>query len=256
MTTASSSKTLLNMPSVIGHRGACGCAPENTLISLHTAADMGCKWVEIDVKLTKDFVPIIMHDDTLDRTTSGHGFVKDTNYRDLTELDAGHWFGDSFIGTKIPTLEEAIDVILQRRMGVNLEIKPCAGREVDTAEVMLDFISKIWDEPSQILISSFSYVALETAMDMAPHFARGLLLESQPDPNWPDMIEYFTPHTINFSADSIAREFVEDLMDYQLPLYAYTVNDQQTSLQLRQWGVDGFFTNMPDVIFDDLFKSN
>src|SRR3990167_8295733 len=84
----------LKIPTIIGHRGARNYAPENTLESIHTAADMGCKWVELDVKLTKDMVPIIMHDDDLDRTTNGHGPVAEITYADLCNLEAGSWFSE------------------------------------------------------------------------------------------------------------------------------------------------------------------
>ncbi len=248
----------LKLPRVIGHRGACAYAPENTLISLHTAADMGCKWVEVDVKLSKDFVPILMHDDTLDRTTGIQGAVKDYDFHELRDMDAGQWFGDSFINTKIPSLEEVMELILQRNLGINLEIKPCPGRERDTAEAIFDLLTQIWDDDDRdrVLITSFSYIALETAMDIAPDWARGLLIDDDPDPNWADMAKYFAAQTIHFSAETATREFVEELMDFQSPLYAYTVNDPRTAQTFRQWGVDGFFTNTPDIIHDGLFKAN
>jgi len=86
------------IPKIIGHRGAAGYAPENTLVSIQTAADMGIDWVELDVKLTSDDVPIIFHDDNLIRTTDHDALVKDTPYSVIKELDAGSWFADSFVG--------------------------------------------------------------------------------------------------------------------------------------------------------------
>ena len=82
----------LKLPKVIGHRGAAGYAPENTIEGIHTAADIGTKWVELDVKLTKDEVPIIFHDDELERTTNGHGLVAETKYEEIKQLEAGSWF--------------------------------------------------------------------------------------------------------------------------------------------------------------------
>src|SRR3989338_4007474 len=150
----------LIIPKVIGHRGAKAYAPENTLASIHAAADLGIEWVEIDVKLTKDGVPVIFHDEELNRCTNGSGLVAETDFKTIGELDAGLWFGDSFLGEKIPTLEEALNVIIDRGLGVNLEIKPCPGREVETAEVMLDHATRIWsDDAPPPLISSFSQVS-------------------------------------------------------------------------------------------------
>ena len=86
----------LILPKIIGHRGAKAYAPENTLASIHTAADMGIEWVEIDVKLTSDCVPIIFHDDELNRCTNGSGLVAETDFETIKELDAGLWFADQY----------------------------------------------------------------------------------------------------------------------------------------------------------------
>jgi glycerophosphoryl diester phosphodiesterase len=248
--------TELKLPSVIGHRGAAAYAPENTLESILTAVEMGVKWVELDVKLSKDMVPIIFHDDDLDRTTNGHGPVAAMNFNDIRDLEAGSWFSDSFAGIKIPTLEEAIDVILEHDLGVNLEIKPCPGREKDTAEAMLDVLARIWDEPDRLLISSFSHVSLEVSMDMAEEWARGLLLESEPAENWKELAEYLNATTINIDGRVATRELVEEIIDLQKPVLAYTINDPQLAQTLRQWGVDGMFTDDPDAVNDSMFKSH
>lgn len=246
----------LKIPSVIGHRGAAAYAPENTLDSIRTAADMGAKWVELDVKLTKDFVPIIFHDDDLDRTTNGHGPVASMNFEDIQDLEAGSWFSESFAGIKIPTLEEAIDVILHHNLGVNLEIKPCPGREKDTAEAMLDLMSQIWDDADRLLISSFSFVSLETALDMAPEWARGVLFESDLPENWKEMAQYLEATTINIDGQTVKRETVEEIIDLQKPILAYTINDVHLARRLRSWGVDSFFTDDLETIHDGLFKSH
>ena len=115
----------LKLPRIIGHRGVAAYAPENTLEGLHTAADMGVEWVEFDVKITKDHVPILFHDDTLERTTNGGDRpVAECTYDEIRALEAGSWFGESFAGIKIPTLEEALEVLIEHDLGLNLEIKP------------------------------------------------------------------------------------------------------------------------------------
>lgn len=246
----------LKLPPVIGHRGAAAYAPENTIESILTAVEMGVKWVEVDVKLTKDMVPIIFHDDDLDRTTNGHGPVAAMNFNDIRDLEAGSWFSDSFAGIKIPTLEEVIDVVLEHDLGINLEIKPCPGREKDTAEAMLDVLARIWDEPNRLLISSFSHVSLEVSMDMAEEWARGLLLESEPAENWKELAEYLNASTINIDGRTATRDFVEEIIDLQKPVLAYTINDPQLARSLRRWGIDGVFTDDPDAVNDSLFKAN
>lgn len=243
----------INLPKVIGHRGACGYAPENTLESIRTAADIGVRWVELDVKLTRDGVPIIFHDEELSRTTNGSGLVAQTDYADIQMLEAGSWFADSFAGIKIPTLEEAVDVLLEHGMGLNLEIKPCPGREKDTAEAALDLLSQIWDDHANVLISSFQHVSLEAARDVAQDWARGLLIGGNEMPeNWLELADYLDVQTINLGSRLVTPDICEAVMNEEYPLLVYTVNDPMEAKRLQQWGVDAFFSDTPDVILENL----
>lgn len=239
----------IKLPKVIGHRGACGYAPENTLESIRTAAELGARWVELDVKLTKDSVPVIFHDEDLERTTNGSGLMAETLFADLQNLEAGSWYADGFAGAKIPTLEEAVEVILKHGMGLNLEIKPCPTREVETAEVALDILSRIWDDADRLLISSFQHVSIETARDMAPEWKRSLLLD-QPAQNWMELAEYLDVTTINFDGRKadFNRELIEAYTEAGYGTLAYTINDPQRAKILMSWGVDGVFSDVPDVI--------
>ena len=243
----------LKIPKIIGHRGAAGYSPENTLEGIHTAADMGIEWVELDVKLTKDEVPIIFHDDTLDRTTCGSGNVADKTYKELCELDCGSWYGESFVGAKIPTLENVVDVLIERNLGLNLEIKPCPGKEKLTAEVVLDLLSTIWDDHDRLLISSFQHVSLETALEIAEDWHRGLLLPQDMPENWEELIQYLHVSAVNVNAETITRDEVETIMDMEKPILAYTVNEPDRARVLQSWGVDGFFSDVPDLIKENLF---
>lgn len=243
----------IKLPKVIGHRGAAAYAPENTLEGIHTAADMGVEWVELDVKITKDDVPIIFHDEELDRTTNGSGKVAETTYDDLKQLEAGSWFADSFSGVKIPTLEEAIEALVERELGLNLEIKPCPGREVETTEAALDILSQYWDDHDKLLISSFQHGALEVSHDVAGDWARGLLLGGDElIENWMDIAEHLDVQTINFGTKIVSRETVElTLESGRIPL-VYTVNDPNEARQYQSWGVKSLFSDEPDVILDNL----
>lgn len=243
----------LKLPKVIGHRGACAYAPENTLESIHTAADIGAEWVELDVKLTKDGVPIIFHDEELSRTTNGSGLVAETLYEDIKQMEAGSWFSDSFSGIKIPTLEEAVDVLLERDLGLNLEIKPCPGREKETAEAALDLLSQIWDEHDRLLISSFQHVSLEAAQDVAGDWSRGLLIGGDELPeNWQDLADYLNVKTINIGSRLASRELIEHIMDLDYHALVYTVNDPMEARQFQSWGVDAMFSDNPDIILENL----
>ena len=244
----------LKLPRIIGHRGVADYAPENTLVSIHTAADMGIEWVELDVKLTKDEVPIIFHDDTLDRTTNSSGPVALKTYDELKELDCGSWYGESFIGTHIPTLEETIEVLIDRDLGLNLEIKPCPGKEKETAEVALDLLSTIWDDHDRLIISSFQHVSLEAAQDIASDWHRGFLLPEEWPENWHELAQYLDVSTVHVNANTVSREQIEDIMDLEKPILAYTVNEPDVARRLQSWGVDGFFSDRPDVLLEGIFS--
>ena len=248
----------MKLPQIIGHRGACGYAPENTLESIQAAADMGIDWVELDVKLTSDDVPIIFHDDNLERVTSGEGLVKNTPYSIIKELDAGSWFGDTFINTPIPTLEEAVELITNLGLGFNLEIKACEGREVETAQVALDAMSRMWDDHDKIMISSFSTASLAVASEMlAGDWAIGYLMHEF-DENWKEAAKLVEATSININAygEFVTRDFVEDIIDEGYGILAYTVNDPIKAKELLSWGVDGVFTDVPDTIRDEIYSSH
>lgn len=247
-------KNKLILPQIIAHRGCAGYAPENSLEGIHTAADMDVSWVELDVKITKDQVPVIFHDDTLERTSNGSGAVADMTLSELRELEIGSYFSDSFAGIKIPTLEEAIDVILQRDLGLNLEIKPCPGREKETAEVALDLLSHIWDDHDRLLISSFSHVSLETAYDMAEDWYRGFLLQGKEWPeNWRDFISHLDVSTINVDGNVLEQSQINEVVSFGLPVIAYTVNDPAQAHILQSLGVHTLISDEPDVIQDGIF---
>lgn len=237
----------LKLPRIIGHRGAAAYAPENTLESIHTAADMDVRWVELDVKITKDQIPVLFHDERLERTTNGAGLIAEMNYEDLRYLEAGSWFSDSYAGVKIPTLEEALEVLIDRDLGLNLEIKPCPGREAETAEVALDFLSHVWDDHERLLISSFSQEAMAVALDMAEDWHRGLLLREEWPDDWEELAERIMPSTIHINGNACSKHQVEVLKALGKPVLAYTINEPERARLLQSWGVDGFFSDAPDV---------
>jgi len=160
-------------PPVIGHRGAAGHAPENTLASIATAAALGATWVEFDVKLTRDGVAVLFHDDALERTTNGTGKVADTTLAEIKALDAGGWYQKRFAGEAVPTLEEAMATLARLNLGANVELKPSPGREAETARTVAGLLKTAW--PARLpapVISSFAPEALAAFAEAAPQFPR------------------------------------------------------------------------------------
>ena len=152
------------IPRVIGHRGAAGHAPENTLVSLEKAAALGVRWVEFDTKLSADGVPVVFHDDKLERTTDGRGPVAEMPLAELLALDAGTWFGDGFAGEPVPTLGQAMATLTRLGLGANVEIKASPGREAETGDTVGVVLKSDWPETLPApLISSFDAETLAAA---------------------------------------------------------------------------------------------
>ncbi|EPN36207.1 glycerophosphoryl diester phosphodiesterase, partial [Pseudomonas syringae pv. actinidiae ICMP 19096] len=150
--------------SLIAHRGAKAYVPENTLLALEKAAECGAKWVEIDVKLTRDGQPVVIHDDMLDRTTNGRGAVVLHDLDAIRKLDAGGWFAAEFTGLQVPTFEEIVACALRLDLGLQVELKPTIGDDVETAEVVMPILKNLWPaDNDQLFVSSFSVRSLTAA---------------------------------------------------------------------------------------------
>jgi glycerophosphoryl diester phosphodiesterase len=240
---------MIRFPRTIGHRGARGYAPENTLAGIRTAAEQGVCWVEVDVKLTRDGVPILMHDDTVDRTTDGRGAVAAMDFADLRRLDAGKPFGPQFAGEPIPTLEETLKLVLELGLGINLEIKPCPGREEETARVTLDTARALWpaDLPPP-LISSFELPSLEIALAHTPDWPRGYLIDRRPA-DWAAIADRLQATTLNVNARREDARSIAAYLATGRPVLTYTVNDPAQARRLINLGVSAVFTDYPrDVL--------
>ena len=134
---------MLNPPKLIGHRGVKNLSPENTLNSIELAYKIGLKWVEIDVKVSKDLIPILLHDDTLDRTTNGNGLVIDFTYNELKNLDAGSFFYNHPTKIYIPTLENTLLLCKENNLGLNIELKPNLGFEKKNIEAIANLLRRL-----------------------------------------------------------------------------------------------------------------
>ncbi len=187
----------LALPPIIGHRGAAALAPENTLAGFRVAAAAGVRWVEFDVKLTRDGVAVLMHDETLDRTTNGRGRVAETPLATLLALDAGGWFGAGFRDERVPTLIEACAELGRLGLGANIEIKPCPGRAAATAEAVVAAVAAHW--PASLpppLLSSFAPESLAVVRDRAAHLPRGLLV-GRLQPDWRRQVDALGCASVN-----------------------------------------------------------
>ncbi len=234
------------LPRIIGHRGARGHAPENTLAGIEKAAELGCRWVEFDVKLTADKEIILMHDDELDRTTSGKGPVAGATLEEIRALDAGRWFSADFTGEKVPTLDEAMQALAARGMSANIEIKACRGREAETGAAVAKAIAERWrgGAPTPFL-SSFSLDSLAAARDAAPQVPRALLTLVYL-PGWAARMRELGCATFNVLERLITEPRVRDVRQAGFRMLAFTVNDATRAADLLSWGVESVITDYPD----------
>src|SRR6202045_929220 len=220
----SRARLALALPSVIGHRGAAACAPENTLAGLRKASELGCRWVEFDVRLTADSHLILLHDDRIERTTDGRGSAAALPLVGLRRHDAGTWWSHGFSSERIPTLAEAVMLLDQLGIGANVELKAVRGREAETGAAAAAMRCPLW--PSQLaapLISSFQQGALAAARAGAPGIARGILFRAVPK-NWRAAAESLDCAAIHADHRRLHPAIAAEIRQSGYPLLAYTVN--------------------------------
>jgi glycerophosphoryl diester phosphodiesterase len=222
------------------HRGASARAPENTLVAFREAATAGADGLELDVHLSRDGVPVVIHDDTVDRTTNGSGAVDALTFREIRALDAGSWFGRQFAGESLPTLEEVFR-LAGDRLRLNVEIKNAAA-----GIAVLALMKRYPRTP--VLVSSFDHDLLTVLRRQDPELSLGFLQETS---DWQEAVERAT----GCAADSFHPR--EDLVDAgliaacrsrQLAVYPWTVDDPKRLEELRQLGADGVFCNDPERV--------
>ena len=220
----------------IGHRGAMGHAPENTLLSFKKALELGAHCVEGDVYCV-DGRLVVIHDDQLDRTTDGSGYLNDHDFDYLRSLDAGK-------GEQIPTLEELF-ITINMKAGVNIELKGPG-----TASPVVDFIAARRKEGwpyDLILVSSFNHRELEAVRRMDPHIKIGVLIAGPPV----DAVAVAVglgAYSVHLSLKFVDRAVVEDAHLQGLRVFVFTVNDPDHIRRMEALEVDGVFTNYPERV--------
>jgi glycerophosphoryl diester phosphodiesterase len=244
----SRARLALALPSVIGHRGAAACAPENTLAGLRKAWELRCRWVEFDVRLTMDKHLILLHDDRIDRTTDGRGRAAALPLAALRRRDAGAWWGPGFKGERIPTLADAVALLGEIGIGANVELKAVRGREAETGAAAAAMLCRLW--PSHLpgpLISSFRQDALAAARARSPGIARGILFRAVPK-NWRTVAESLGCAAIHADHRRLHPAIAAEIRQSGYPLLAYTVNDPARAHMLLQWGVTSVFSDVPHIL--------
>jgi len=230
----------LPLPRWLAHRGGGSLAPENTLAGIRLAARLGYKAVEFDVMLSGDGTPVLIHDETLERTTNGTGRVGDTSDSVLFALDAGQ-------SELIPRFTEAAALCRELGLLANVEIKASTGQEIETAQCVAKLTAELWHgAPVPPLISSFSLVALEIARDLAPTIARGVLFEAVPA-DWLAEIRWLQAFSLHCDADLLPDDVLAEARAKAIPVLCYTVNTENRAKMLFARGVSALFTDRLDL---------
>lgn len=238
-------------PRRIAHRGGGKLAPENTLAAFRVGASHGFRAFECDVKLSADGVPFLLHDATLERTTSGAGPASALSWSELSRLDAGAWHGRVFAGEPVPCFAAIAHYCLANDFTLDVEIKPSPGDERETGRVVAAMAASLWSRSeTPPLLTSFQPVALEGARETAPALPRGLLLDTLRD-GWFDEVQalgcvaVITRHAL-VDAAMLAR-----VHGAGLRALVYTVNDAAEARRLEALGIDGIVTDAVDRFSPD-----
>ncbi|CZF79414.1 Glycerophosphoryl diester phosphodiesterase [Grimontia celer] len=234
------------MKTLYAHRGMSAIAPENTLAAFSLCAEHGLKWVECDVDILADGTIVLCHDDTLDRCTDHSGSLYDFTREDLEDIDAGSWFGDEFIGEKLPTFDQFITLMNILKLNANVEIKACTNSWENTEKLISGVIEglKNLNKEANVLISCFNPLVLAEFKRRCPDVPVACLFDKEMPEDWLSIMQACKSDTIHVANEGLTKAKVEEFKDLGLEVNVYTVNSLMRANQLFNWGVDGVFTDI------------
>ncbi|WP_078552542.1 glycerophosphodiester phosphodiesterase [Bacillus alkalicellulosilyticus] len=234
------------MTKIFAHRGFSSAFPENTMAAFKAAEKLGVDGLELDVQLTKDNIPVIIHDDKLNRTTSGSGYVRDTKYANVKQLSAGQWFGEQFANETVPSLREFIEWVSDTNLTVNLELKGQAKERIVLLEAVMKEVLDFKIE-SNVILSSFDHQVIVEAKQRYPFMKVGVIVVAHLV--YPE--KYIS--SLGFDCDYhfyhhlMTVEEVQSVVEKGIKVRPYTVNNEQKVREMIKIGVDGIFTDHPDM---------
>lgn len=237
----------LPRPVIFAHRGACAHAPENTIASFELALAQQADAIELDVKLSSDGFVIVHHDDTVDRTTDGTGRIKNLTLADLKKLDAGSFFSETYKGEKIPTLEEVFETVGKRTF-INIELTNYKTRNDHLVETVCMLVKK-HNMQKRIIFSSFFASNLSKARGYLPDVPRGLLALNGFLGSWARSFGFtfgnyqaLHPHVADTTQQEVSR-----VHRLNRRIHVWTIDKEEDMRRLFSWGVDGIFTDDPQL---------
>ena len=242
----------LDKPVIFAHRGASANAPENTMASFELAVRLGAKAIELDTMLSRDGIPVVIHDHTLERTTNGHGLVSDHSQSDLVQLDAGSWFSETFRGEKIPLLRQVFERFSHNIL-INIELKNYHAPHDDLTEMVMRMVDEmdLWDS---VLFSSFLPRNLRLIRNQKPEAKIALLCPSGIK-GWlfrSSMYINLSPAIIHPALNDVDSKYIEREHKQGRRVHVWTVNDKTRARELLLNNIDGIFTDEPAAMLEVL----
>jgi len=234
-------------PTLFAHRGASAYAPENTLVAFELAAHQNADAIELGAKLSRDGQVVVIHDQTVDRTTDGSGKVGELTLAEIKELDAGSTYDQAFRGEKIPTLNEVFEAV-GGKLVINIELTNYAS-PLDGLPKKVATLTQAHALENHVLFSSFNPIALFKIHKLLPSVPLGLLAIPGVGGAWArSFLGRFIPYQ---ALHPEIRDTTEGLIHHCHQLnkrvHTYTLNHAEPMLQLFKWGIDGVFTDDPPL---------
>ena len=231
---------------IFAHRGASHILPENTLPAFKKAIQLGSNGLELDVHLTKDGYPVVIHDEKVNRTTNGRGLVKNLTLKELRKLSAGAWFHERYTHYKVPTLEEVFQRASRFPILLNVEMKNLLIRYEDMEKKIIRLIQD-YNLQKRVILSSFNPESLKVVSRLDKQIATGFLYFGKLDEPWTMALE-LGAHTIHPPIDALTHELVKTSHHFGLLVCPYHVNRwRQINLAL-DCHVDGIITMYPERV--------
>ena len=239
------------MINIIAHRGANKRAPQNTIPAFRKAIELHCDGFENDVHLTKDGRIVICHNYTIDDTSTGKGLISDMTYEELLQYDFGSYFSPEFAGTKIPLLEEFLDLCTPEHKVINIEIKPPQNPNSTIAAQTIAMVKErgLFDN---LIVSSFDPQVLIDCKKIDPATKTGLLYEPGEE-KCEEVCEDFVAYAKKLNVDAVhpfigfvTEDYIEEAHEAGLIVNPWTVNQDFQIERLVEWGCDGLITDVPD----------